>query len=134
MTYRQLREKLLAAGRGEALDAFEFLADLSALTSLADDEDQLQQAREILVRLLEYPELFENYKSVVQTLLRRVGLFPYVEHAEMGVAVQIAAETHRPVSMPSGIVFTTKQAEVYRELMAGRNVILSAPTSAVRSK
>lgn len=129
MSYRELRRSLDALTRREKVDAFDFLAQLSAYTSLAQNEEQLQLARELLVRALEHKTAFASYTAIVQTLLRSVGLFPYLDAATVGVAAQIATETHRPAAMPDGTIFTAKQAEVYRELMAGRNVILSAPTS-----
>ena len=129
MSYRELRNSLDALGRREKVDTFGFLAQLSSYTSLAENEEQLQSARELLVRVLEHKAAFASYTPILQTLLRNVGLFPYLDAAAAGVAAQIATETHRPDAMPEGIVFTTKQAEVFRELMVGRNVILSAPTS-----
>lgn len=129
MSYRELRESLEALSRDNKPDVFGFLANLSSFVSLAESEDQTQQAREILVRLLEQKSSFKGYESVVQSLIRNVGLFPYLETKELDLATLIATETHRPDAMLEDIVFTTKQAEVYRELMAGRNVILSAPTS-----
>lgn len=129
MSYRDLRNSLDALGRREKVDTFSFLAQLSSHTSLAENEEQLQEARELLVRVLEHKDAFAAFAPIVQTLLRNVGLFPYLDAPAAGVAAQIATETHRPDAMPEEVVFTTKQAEVYRELMAGRNVILSAPTS-----
>lgn len=129
MNYRALRELLDAATSTERSDPFAFFAQLAAFTSLADDDDTLQQAREILIRVLEKRDLFQQYEPVIQTLLRNVGLFPYLNIGTNDVAVQLATEAHRPTAMPSNIVFTTKQAEVYRELMTGRSVVLSAPTS-----
>ncbi len=129
MSYRELLNSLTAFGRREKVDAFNFLAQLSSYTSLAENEEQLQSARELLIRALEHKTTFASYTPILQTLLRNVGLFPYLDTATVGVAAQIATETHRPDAMPEGIVFTAAQAEVYRELMAGRNVILSAPTS-----
>ncbi len=129
MSYSELLNSLNALGRHEKVDAFGFLAQLSSYTSLAENDEQLQLARELLVRALEHKTAFASYTPIVQTLLRNAGLFPYLDATEVGVAAQIATETHRPDAMPEGIVFTTKQAEVYRELMAGRSVILSAPTS-----
>lgn len=127
MSYRNLRNSLDALGRREKVDTFGFLAQLASHTSLAQNEEQLQEARELLVRVLEHKAAFAAYAPIVQTLLRNVGLFPYLDAPAAGVAAQIATEAHRPDAMPEEVVFTTKQAEVYRELMAGRNVILSAP-------
>lgn len=129
MSFKELRATLDGADRGKPFDAFAFLADLSNFTSLATDDDQLQLARELLIRVLDREAVFKPYAPIVQTLLRTVGLFPYLNTLESDVATLIATETHRPDAMPKDIVFTTKQSEVYRVLMAGRNVILSAPTS-----
>lgn len=129
MNYRALREQLDGVTSTVHSDPFRFLAQLAAFTSLATDDDTLQQAREILIRVLERREFFKKYEPVIQALLRNVGLFPYLDTTTNDVAVQLATEAHRPAAMPSDIIFTTKQAEVYRELMTGRSVVLSAPTS-----
>lgn len=129
MSYKELRVSLEESDQGHSFDAFAFLAKLSNFTSLAPDEDQLQLERELLIRVLDREDVFKPYAPIVQTLLRSVGLFPYLDSADSDVATLIATEIHRPDAMPEDIVFTTKQAEVYRALMAGRNVILSAPTS-----
>lgn len=127
--YKDLRAVLDMADQDQAFDTFTFLANLSSFTSLAHDEDEMQLARELLIRVLDRKEIFESYAPIIQALLRTVGLFPYLDTAKSGIATLIATETHRPEAMPEEIVFTTKQAEVYRALMSGRNVILSAPTS-----
>ncbi len=129
MSYRKLRASLSDPNDGRKLDPFGFLAELAAFTSLADEDDKLQEARDILVRVLEDAGKFKGYEPIIQTLLRNVGLFPYLDFDKADVADQLAGEAHRPDAMPGNIVFTTKQAEVYRELMAGRSVVLSAPTS-----
>jgi len=129
MSYSDLRDTLLGRNNGGKFDPFKFLAELSAFTSLADEEDRLQEARDILVRVLEDAAKFKGYEPIIQTLLRNVGLFPYLDFKKADAVDQLAAEAHRPEAMPENIVFTAKQAEVYRELMAGRSVVLSAPTS-----
>lgn len=129
MSYTNLLNALALKRNGGEFDPFNFLADLSAFTSLADEDDKLQQARDILVRVLEDAAEFKGYEPIIQTLLRNVGLFPYLDFKNADVVDQLAAEAHRPEAMPESIIFTAKQAEVYRELMAGRSVVLSAPTS-----
>lgn len=129
MSHAELCRSLNELSRGKSIDAFDFLARLSSFTSLAEGEEQQQVARELLVRVLEHEATFVRYAPILQALLRSVGLFPYLDATTVGVAAQIATEAHRPMAMPEEIVFTTKQAEVYRELMAGKNVVLSAPTS-----
>lgn len=134
MSYRDLRESLEGLGTDGQFDAFKFLASLSAFAALAESEDETQGAREICIRVLDRMEAFAGYEDAVQALLRNAGLFPYLDRASSlssspDVATQLATEVHRPVAMPESVVFTAKQAEVYRELLAGRNVVLSAPTS-----
>ena len=129
MRYVDLRETLSGRNNGGDFDPFRFLSDLSAFMSLADEEDNLQEARDILIRVLEEADKFRGYKPIIQTLLRNVGLFPYLDFNNADAVDQLAVEAHRPNAMPENIVFTAKQAEVYRELMAGRSVVLSAPTS-----
>jgi len=46
----------------------------------------------------------------------------------------LAYELHRPPSMDETFVFHRAQAEVYRRLVDGENVVLSAPTSFGKSK
>ncbi|CAN7547099.1 hypothetical protein LJR013_003911 [Pseudarthrobacter oxydans] len=62
------------------------------------------------------------------SLARDHGLFPYINPDLLSLTDLIALEMHRPDGL-EGIVFHRMQAKVYRDLMDGRNVILSAPTS-----
>ena len=65
---------------------------------------------------------------ILDSLVRRVGLFPYLEPASLDTRDRIAYELHRPTPAAE-FVFHSEQAEVFRSLLAGRNVVLSAPTS-----
>ena len=56
-------------------------------------------------------------------------MFPYLNPHELGTADQIAWEFNRPANMPEQIVFHEPQTRVYRALLRGHNVVLSAPTS-----
>lgn len=132
MTYATLKHELEGLNPQADERAFRFLVRLSALASLADSDEEIQEARDLLIRVLELEEkrtVFADYKSIIDGLLRNVGLFPYLLIKEAGVRAQIAAEVHRPKGMPDNIIFTAKQAEVYRELLRGKSVVLSAPTS-----
>ncbi len=129
MSYRELLSTLEAIRERQKVDVFGFLASLASFTARAERDVELQQARDVLVRMLEQRDVFARYEPAVQAMLQNVGLYPYLRGERLGIAAQIATEAHRPEAMPEHIVFTTKQAEVYRELMAGRNVVLSAPTS-----
>src|SRR5207253_2807435 len=79
--------------------------------------------------LLEQRASFGSAAVVLDALVRQVGLFPYLTPRELGTSDQIAWELNRPANMPEEIVFHEPQTRVYRSLLEGNNVVLSAPTS-----
>jgi hypothetical protein len=88
------------------------------------------QSRNLLLRLLDHrEELNAADTPLLDALVREHGLFPYLSEPDnLGTADRIAYEVHRPVGVDD-LVFHAKQAEVYRLLADGQNVVLSAPTS-----
>lgn len=108
---------------------------LRLFSSYAAKDGYNRRSQELLLRLLEIrgrlPELLEP----IDALARQFGLFPYVkEPASLGLAGHLAYELHRPLDgreewRAGSVVFHREQAAVYHALMAGDNVILSAPTS-----
>jgi len=86
----------------------------------------------MVIRALEYYDVFEPLNGAFDALIRQVGLFPYADPTKLGVRDQIAYEYHRPIGFEldgKEIVFHREQAEVYRGLMNGESFVLSAPTS-----
>lgn len=109
-------------------EQFEVLRQLAAQVGRANGD--LTGARDLVIRLLEKQQHLGGVESLLEALVRHVGLYPYVDPARLPVADQIVLEAHRPIDMPEpDLVFHAAQSDVYRELMNGRNVILSAPTS-----
>lgn len=109
--------------------AFELLAELSLHLNSTDEATQTQ-GRNLLIQLLDKRILFQTYSEVVDSLVEKAGLYPYVENQDaLSNKERIRYEFHRPLGMDSTIIFHRKQFEVYQELLAGENVILSAPTS-----
>ena len=104
---------------------------LRTISSLLGEGDQLsrEQGQELLLRSMEVQKSFGSSSAVLQGLIRRVGLFPYLNKDNLSVADRIAYEFHRPPGLPETIVFHRPQAEVFHALEAGENVVLSAPTS-----
>jgi len=104
---------------------------LKTIASLLGESDDLsrEQGQELLLRSMEVQKLFGSDASVVQGLVRRIGLFPYLNTDKLSTADQLAYEFHRPPGLPEKIVFHRAQAEVFRAIEAGENVVLSAPTS-----
>jgi hypothetical protein len=105
--------------------AFEVAAGISALGATNDET----ASRRLLIRALGRRDVLGQVSPVLDALARRFGLFPYVKNPiELGTADRIAYEMHRPLGTDD-LVFHAEQAEVYRLLVDGHNVILSAPTS-----
>src|SRR3972149_873075 len=104
---------------------------LSKISLVVNNTEYENEGRELVIRALEYrSELSENEHRLLDALVRQVGLFPYLEPDNLSTADLLAYEFHRPLNMDEeDIVFHSAQAKAYRELLSGRNVILSAPTS-----
>jgi hypothetical protein len=120
----ELRKALSDPERVRA-SGFEILQELCRLTSASDEQD----VQDMVLRALEMREHFVLGQEILDGLVRHFGLFQYLEPADLPWPDQIAYEVHRPANLEDEIVFHRPQAEVYWTLLAGENVILSAPTS-----
>lgn len=111
----------------------EFSADINKfqiikeVASLVVTEQSVGQ--EFVLRLLARIYDFQGMESMIYSLVRQVGLFPYLEEENLSLKDTIAYEVHRPSGFKENIVFHHAQAEVYYTLLRGENVVLSAPTS-----
>ncbi len=104
----------------------------SVIKSIASNLNQKNEIylQEVILRVIEQREMFENYQPVINDFARAIGLFPYLDPSQLNFADRIAYEFHRPIGVDQdNIVFHRAQARVYFELLEGKNVILSAPTS-----
>lgn len=106
-------------------NAFEALSMIAGCVN--EDENE---ARECLIRMLEHREILSSYKPIIDSLVQRVGLFPYLDAGISNLTTSdlLNIESHAPEGMDD-IILHSMQAKVYRALMDGANVILSAPTS-----
>lgn len=111
--------------------AFQLLKSISVLVN-SDENDRA--AREMVLRALSRREEFGSLSSVLDALARVVGLFPYADPDSLDLRDHLAYEFHRPLNMQDDLVFHREQYDVYRRLLAGESVILSAPTSFGKSK
>lgn len=85
--------------------------------------------QEFILRLLARINDFQGLESMINGLIRQVGLFPYMDENDLSFKDAIAYEIHRPVGLSENIIFHHAQAEVYYALLRGENIVLSAPTS-----
>jgi RAD3-like DEAD/DEAH box helicase/helicase-like protein len=122
MTVDELRSALAATTIG---NPFQVLRELCAHMGTGASAT----TQELVLRALDRDDAFKDQREVVDGLARELGLFPYLSPDTLSLPDQIAYELHRPANMGEHIVFHRPQAEVYRRLLGGENVILSAPTS-----
>jgi ATP-dependent helicase YprA (DUF1998 family) len=131
MTADELRDAV-ATEEGIRAHGFSVLAALAErIAGDGDDESrQMSEAREIAIRMLDHRDALGPHASALDAILRRTGLFPYLEPERLGTRDLLAVEAHRPLDMAEeDVVFHRVQADVYRRLMDGESVVLSAPTS-----
>ena len=105
-------------------DKFQIIKEVAILIATEQTVGQ-----EFVLRLLARINDFQGMESMIYSLVRQVGLFPYLEEENLSLKDTIAYEIHRPSGFKENIVFHHAQAEVYYTLLRGENVILSAPTS-----
>lgn len=125
MTVGELREALKDAANVRA-NGFRLLQELCAL---AAGREHPEETQELVLRALEWRDEFGPAREVLDALVRELGLFQYLNPAELPLADQIAYELHRPEALGDGVVFHAPQAAVYWRLVRGESVVLSAPTS-----
>lgn len=127
VTFGSIRE-LLAAPTIPAGTAFDLLASIGRHGAF----NSRDEAREMLIRVLTRREhIPRSLRPMLNALVREHGLYPYLRDVvEMPFSDELALEMHRPLPIPQDdVVFHSQQAIVYERLLAGENVILSAPTS-----
>lgn len=130
--FDRLRERLRAT---ELDDPFGLLAQVAASYARADagrDREARLRARDLVIRCIERAADFDAQRELLDTLIARAGLFPYVDNPEsLAFVDRFVLEAHRPLRQPDDrqLVFHGAQAEVYARLMDGESVVLTAPTS-----
>lgn len=105
-------------------DRFQIIKEVAILIVTEESVGQ-----EFVLRLLARIGDFQGMEPLIYSLVRQVGLFPYLEEENLSLKDTIAYEVHRPSGFKENFVFHHAQAEVYYTLLGGENVVLSAPTS-----
>lgn len=104
-------------------------AVLRDISQMAHDDDLRSVAQELVLRALEHRDDFGQNRPVLNSLVRELGLFPYLDVNDLELKDRLAFEVHRPLTIGDDIVFHAPQAKVYWALLNRENVVLSAPTS-----
>lgn len=131
MDYAELRSALQ-----EPIPSDQRVGILRGIAQHVNNAHTHHEGRDLVIRALAVLDRFErSQRAVLMTLVRNVGLFPYLSEtiAAADVADQLAFELHRPDNADSAIVFHSLQARIYHQLLRGANVVLSASTSSGKS-
>lgn len=131
MDYQTLKQRLEEPSYIKQ-HSFELLKEISTYTN---DKEKVNKGRELVIRALAQESSFTEHRNILYSLVRSVGLFPYLANYLQEVDVQdfLAYELHRPINMPSDFVFHSLQLKIYHLLLNGHNVVLSASTSVGKS-
>lgn len=137
LSIENIENKLKGSKEISSSEAFIILQSLCYLASIEPENNKIQQ---LLLRVLDRKNEFNGLLEVINGLVSHFGLYPYLDTNLITAKDAIAREMHRPLLLQDyeensstieneGIVFHRVQAEVFKCLMNGENVILSAPTS-----
>lgn len=132
MNYEEI--KVLLESLAEAPESK--IALLLAINNIVNRGDPEWEGRDLVIRSLDNFNLFDPVeKSLLLSMVRAVGLFPYITPYldDIALSDRLAYEVHRVEGVEEGMVFHRLQAHVFSLLMQGRNVVLSASTSVGKS-
>lgn len=137
----EIREKF-RAGNISSDCAFEILKSLCVFVNQSQ-ENYSPIAQELVLRALDQRKSFNQYSEILNSITRQLGLYPYLTVDNLSIRDVLAREFHRPINIleindnsesnikynHNELVFHRVQAYVFREIIDGKSVILSAPTS-----
>lgn len=106
---------------------FEIIQSICTLTHSYSENSPVIQ--DLLLHVLDRRQRFKSCESIINSLLRKYGLFPYLTQDELSFSDAVAYELHKFNQQKLNIVFHRQQFEVYSCISNGENIILSAPTS-----
>jgi superfamily II DNA/RNA helicase len=96
--------------------------------------ETINVGREYIIRALDKINLFERNSKTFKVLVRKSGLYPYLDKyfsGGQGDETKFVLELYE--SGLNGFIFHSMQAKVFNSILAGENVILGAPTSMGKS-
>ncbi|EGJ20329.1 helicase domain protein [Cereibacter sphaeroides WS8N] len=102
------------------------------VTALSNESDTHDEARELVIRTLDKRhEMPSIYDELLDNLVKSVGLIPYLSEVR-DFADAMLVGSHEIPGL-EGRRFHSLQLNVYKQIMAGRSVVLSATTSVGKS-
>lgn len=113
------------------ISAFSYLRIANSLLS---NPAQEKDGRELIIRALENKGKFYKHNEILKNLVRKSGLFPYLnsEFENKTIDEEFLIETYRS-TYSKNFILHSMQHKLFNTLLEGKNVILSAPTSMGKS-
>lgn len=100
---------------------------LKVISDLINSNNE-KKAREELIAILENEE--KPYSKLLNHLLREVGLYPYIDYEASSWYDKVVCELFKvDIGTDKNKVLHREQGAVLKELLGGKDVVLSAPTS-----
>ncbi len=130
MTFEAVDWVEVGRNSGDDLKRSVFRLLRSASTAINGEHGENPKLLEVVPRLADLiatrPEL-NSFREAYSALARATGLWNYIDRSAADTADAIVAEAVTADEL--GVTFHREQIAVLNDLLAGRNVILSAPTS-----
>lgn len=107
---------------------------LSAVNRLLSNPVSYDLGRDLIVRALDVRERFSEHTTILKNMVRKSGLFPYLKNEFSNLTpeeLRVLDVYRTPFS--DSFVFHSMQFQIFDLLKAGKNVVLSAPTSMGKS-
>lgn len=125
--YEQAKHSL----QSKDFSSFKYLAVINKLLSNPVSYDL---GRDLIVRALDARERFSEHTTLLKNMVRKSGLFPYLkkEFSDLTSDELRVLDLYR-TPFSDSFVFHSMQFHIFDLLKAGRNVVLSAPTSMGKS-
>lgn len=107
---------------------------LAAINKLLSNPVSYDLGRDLIVRALDARERFSEHTTLLKNMVRKSGLFPYLkkEFSYLTSEELRVLDLYR-TPFSDSFVFHSMQFHIFDLLKAGRNVVLSAPTSMGKS-
>lgn len=126
LNYAAARNKLSAEGKLDFSESFELARACAGMLQQAEREGA---ARDLIIRGLEVLDRFpDSIKPVWNDLVGAAGLYPYVDATNLTGSEAIRREYHRSAFLSSYFLHSEQQ-ELSAQLISGKSLVLSAPTS-----
>ena len=107
---------------------------LKKANEFLSNPNQESDGRELIIRALSNPNKFNKFNKIVKDLVRKSGLFPYLnsEFTNHSIEENFIFDLYKS-NHANDFIFHSMQFKIFNLLMLGENVVLSAPTSMGKS-